>query len=243
MAEPMPARLRRWAGSPWVWGLVLFAPTLALPAIDIGLSAWFYDPVRQIFPLRVAPLGDFVRKTLPLILFALAVAVAGLGGLAAWRRRPVWGVRPRVALYLLAVLALGPGLVVNVVFKDNWGRPRPSTIAEFGGPNQYVRPLVPSTQCDDNCSFPSGHAALGFWAVAFALLAPRRLWPLSVGAALAFGGLVGLARIAQGGHFASDVLASALLVGAVSRLLHRVMIERPVPLPWKNNGPSLPESP
>ena len=231
------APFRRLARQPWLWGLAALAVIAAVPALDIEVTALFFDPERRIFPFRVAPLGDFVRKGLPLGLFALAAAVAGLGVAAAARRRPLLGVGPRVALYLLAVLALGPGLLVNVVFKDNWGRPRPSTITAFHGPNTYVRPLVPSTQCDDNCSFPSGHAALGFWTVAFALLAPPRRRALAVGAALAFGGLVGLARIAQGGHFLSDVIASGVLVGLVALALRRLILGRTAPPTSKNNDP------
>jgi lipid A 4'-phosphatase len=85
---------------------------------------------------------------------------------------------------------------------------------------------VPSDQCDDNCSFPSGHAALGFWAIAFALLAPPRRRKLAVAAAVGFGALIGAVRIAQGAHFLSDVIASGLLVGVVCRLMYYWLLER-----------------
>lgn len=224
----MTPRLRRVAAvAVWAVPLALLALLIAVPAIELDLAAWFFDPARRVFPWRTAPLGEFVRKGLPLGLFALAGLVALLGGLAALRRRPLLGVGPRVALYLLAALALGPGLVVNLGFKDHWGRPRPSTLTEFHGPNHYVRPLVPSNQCDDNCSFPSGHAALGFWAIAFALLAPPRRRSLAVAAAVGFGALIGAMRIAQGAHFLSDVIASGLLVGLVCRITYYWLLERP----------------
>lgn len=228
----------RWGVRLAVWGLplALLLVVMLFPEIEIGLTRAFFDAEQQFFPFRIAPLGDFVRKTLPIILFALAALVAILGLIAALRRRTLFGVGPRVALYLLASLALGPGLVVNVVLKDHWGRPRPSTIAEFSGPNTYVPPFIPSTQCDDNCSFPSGHAALGFWMVAFALLAPQRHRQLSVAAALLFGSLVGLARIAQGGHFLSDVLVSGLLVSGFCLWLHRGLILKQGFLPGKKLG-------
>ncbi|CCG41276.1 phosphatase PAP2 family protein [Magnetospirillum molischianum] len=221
-----------------VWGLplALLLAVILFPQIEIGLTRSFFDAEQSYFPFRVAPLGDFVRKILPIFLFALAAAVAILGVIAAIRHRPILGVGPRVALYLLATLALGPGLVVNVVLKDHWGRPRPSTIAEFSGPNTYVLPFVPSNQCDDNCSFPSGHAALGFWTVAFALLSPPRRRHLSVASALIFGSMVGLARIAQGGHFLSDVLVSGLLVSGLCLWLHQTLIKREVFWPAKKLG-------
>jgi lipid A 4'-phosphatase len=243
MAERMTRRLFALARNPWMWALLLVVLLLAVPAIDIGVSGMFFDPVRRGFPFRSDPLGEFVRKILPGGLFALAGGVALLGLAAAFGRRPRFGIAPRTALYLLAVLALGPGLLVNVVLKDNWGRPRPSTISEFLGPNTYTRPLVISTQCDDNCSFPSGHAALGFWAMAFALLAPPRHRTAAVVAALAFGGLIGLARIAQGGHFVSDVVFSGVLVCGLSQVLHRWIIDRRPRATWKNNDPQPGESP
>lgn len=44
------------------------------------------------------------------------------------------------ALFVVALLALGPGLIVNTVFKDHWGRPRPADIVQFG----ERKPIVPS---------------------------------------------------------------------------------------------------
>ncbi|TPW01688.1 MAG: superfamily protein, partial [bacterium] len=136
-----------------------------------------------------------------------------------------------------------PGLIVNLILKDHWGRPRPSTIAEFFGPNHYVPPFLISDQCLDNCSFPSGHAALGFWLVAFALLTPpvrrrRALW-----AALVFGAMVGLVRIAQGGHFLSDVLVSGMIVVGLTCWLHGRMVPGGDVLTRKNNHPERSESP
>lgn len=217
---------RRWAAfALWTIPLVLLVAVLLEPRLELNLTARFFDPERRVFPFRSTLFGELVRKGLPLLLFLLAGAVALLGGLAALRHRPLWGVGPRVALYLLAALALGPGLVVNVGFKDHWGRPRPSTLVEFSGPNHYVPPLVPSRQCDDNCSFPSGHAALGFWTIAFALLAPYRWRPAALAAAVGFGGLIGFARIAQGAHFLSDVAASGVMVGLTCIFLHRWLIK------------------
>lgn len=56
-----------------------------------------------------------------------------------------------------------------------------------------------------NCSFVSGHAALGFYTIALAWVVRRRrrLW-LAVG--IGVGALVGLGRLLQGGHFLGDVV-------------------------------------
>ena len=212
-------------------------PLILFPQIDIAVSALFFEARTQTFVLRSHPLGEFVRKTLPIILFALA-GLTAMAGVVAWRLgRSLLGIGPRAAAFVLASLALGPGLVVNLLLKDNWGRPRPSTIAEFGGPNHYVRALLPSDQCLDNCSFSSGHAALGFWMIAFALLASPRWRRPAMLSAVGFGLAVGLVRIAQGGHFLSDVLASGVLVGALTRWLYVRMVAPYEILTQKNNRP------
>lgn len=230
--------LVRLCRNPWVlWSVLLMAPLAAFPQIDLTVSSWFYDPAYHGFPARIAAFPEWIRRDMPAFLFSIPVAVAVLWLAGEIRRRPLLGVSRRVAAYVLLSLALGPGLVVNVVLKDHWGRPRPSTIQEFGGANTYVRPMLPSRQCDDNCSFASGHGALGFWPVALALLAPPRWRRLALAAALAFGTTVGGVRIAQGGHFLSDVIASALITMGISHYLYKGFIYPAKRWSLKNNPP------
>lgn len=233
------AVLRSVRRHPWLWSLALMVPLVLFPQIDITVSSWFFDPASHTFPARIARFPEWVRRQMPAYLFAVPVVVTLLWGAGELLRRPVLGVTRRVALYVLLSLALGPGLVVNVVLKDNWGRPRPSTIQEFGGANTYVRPLFLSNQCDENCSFASGHGALGFWPVALALLAPPRWRRSALAAAMAFGGMVGLVRIAQGGHFLSDVLAAALITVGISAWLYGKFVQPAKGWSSKNN-PSIP---
>jgi membrane-associated PAP2 superfamily phosphatase len=113
---------------------------------------------------------------------------------------------------LSLVMVLGTGVVVNAILKDNWGRPRPVDTQTFGGAGTFEPALLPSNQCDSNCSFVSGHAATGFTLLALGLLgapATRRRWLLW---GLAAGLTTGALRIAQGGHFLSDVLFSGLVI-------------------------------
>lgn len=224
----------------WLWALVLAAPLVLFPQIDITVSSWFYDPGYGGFPARIARFPEWVRRDMPAFLFMVPIAVAALWLAGEARRRPLLGVTRRVALYVLLSLAVGPGLVVNVVLKDNWGRPRPSTIQQFGGPNTYVPPLVPSRQCDDNCSFASGHGALGFWPVGLALLAPRRWRRAALTAAFSFGVMVGTVRIIQGGHFLSDVVAAAFITIGINALLYQRLVA-PEKRPSLKNNPSIPD--
>lgn len=215
--------------NPWVWLSAALVPLVLFPEIDIAVSALFFDAGTRSFPFRVHPVGEFARKILPIFLFAAAGLIALAGIMAAFSKRPFARVSPRLALLVVVSLALGPGLVVNVVLKDNWGRARPSTIAEFNAGHQPARrhtpPLVISDQCPDNCSFPSGHAALGFWTVSLAFLAPPRRRRAFLAAAIGFGVVMGLVRIAQGGHFLSDVAFSGLIVvGLTLELARRILV-------------------
>ena len=208
---------------PWRWSLAIAVAMALLPGLDLAVAGWFYTPGVG-FAARHNELGEFVRKGLPHLLIGsvIYVIVLWLPGEAMGRR--FLGVDRRIAAYLGLSLALGPGLIVNTILKDNWGRARPSQIVEFGGEMRYTPPLLPADQCVDNCSFVSGHGALGFWVIAYALLAPAPWRPAAIAGALAFGAVIGLVRIAQGGHFLSDVLFSALITIGVTMLLHRWLI-------------------
>lgn len=115
-------------------------------------------------------------------------------------------------LFLAITLLVGPGLIVNGVLKPYVGRPRPYQTTDFGGDKPFAYAAASSV---GNNSFPSGHASMGFYFMTPALLLYRRR-PRIAAAVLAVGGtygaLIGFARIAQGAHFASDILGSAFIV-------------------------------
>lgn len=200
-------------------GAVAFAALfLAFPELDRMASAPFYEPGRG-FLLRGQPAFDFVHDYIGSLawlaaLAALLVAVAGRWWhrLADWRR-PAW--------FMLAVLLLGPGLMVNTVLKDNWGRARPAATVEFGGELRFTPAWVISGQCPNNCSFVCGDASIGFAVAALAFVARRpRRWLI---AGLAVGGALGLMRMGQGGHFLSDVVFSFYAVWFTAWALARLM--------------------
>lgn len=194
--------------------LILCGATVLFPRIDLAASAAFYVP-GEGFPLGAAPLLRAIHEGMPLLVAAIVLAGVVLLALGRWR----------AGLFLLLALAVGPGLVVNVLFKDHWGRARPAQIAAFGGSARFTPAFVPSDQCDRNCSFPAGDPATGFVLAAAGFLAPmpgRRRALLASAAGL--GLFLGFVRIAQGGHFLSDVLASGFLVFATTWLLHRWIV-------------------
>jgi lipid A 4'-phosphatase len=191
-----------------------------VPQVDLFVSGLFYDPVHGFTLASWPPLQDFTRSIRWITWAILLVALAG----AIWLRllgRPLWRLDRNALIFLVAALAIGPGILVNTVLKDHWGRARPYQIEAFGGERQFTPAPLPADQCGRNCSFVSGHAALGFSLVMFAFLVPAgRKHNIALTAALSFGALVGLARIAAGHHFPSDVVDAGLLVVGTTWLLH-----------------------
>ena len=177
------------------------------PGLDLWVTSQFYDPAtgfsgeRSAFVIALYRGIPMMSKAIILGLFIAMFAYAFQRGAQGLKRRIQVG-------YLITALVLGPGLLIDVLLKDFWGRARPAKVAEFGGSAVFTPALVPAKQCDNNCSFVSGHASAGFYAVSLGFLggaAARRRWTL-IGFAL--GGIAGYGRIVQGGHFLSDVLFS-----------------------------------
>jgi membrane-associated PAP2 superfamily phosphatase len=158
--------------------------------------------------------------------------ITGLGALVfllATLRRLAWVRWRRHALLLILTLALGPGLLVNVIFKDHWGRPRPRQTIEFGGRWEHQSVLEKGLSGRGK-SFPCGHSSMGYYFVVFYFLARRRrryvAWGVLAGA-VAYGSLMGMGRMAAGAHFASDVLWSALFPAAVAFVLYYGILRIP----------------
>jgi len=186
------------------------------PAIDIVVSQWIFTGENG----PALALARWAGWGITIALLAGAVTVFV-------RRQMRHGHGGREMVYVLAVLAIGPGLIANALLKDNWGRARPREVIEFGGDKHFTPAWVISDQCAGNCSFVSGEGAFAFTIIALAMLAPagyrRRR---SMIAALAFGSAVSLVRMAQGAHFLSDSVIGALLVALTAALLHCLIFDR-----------------
>ena len=206
-------------------GVVLVGLFVAFPQVDLIVQRWFWTDTDGFF-LRDHPFWVGLYDLVPRITVATIVAVVALLVAGQIRKKWIGGLDRRVGAYLILTLALGPGLLVNSIFKEYWGRARPREILEFGGQLPFTPPFVRVDACDGNCSFVSGHASVGFFMVAVALLAPAGVRGPAVLIATAFGALVGLGRIVQGGHFFSDVVFSGVFTVAVAIALHRWILER-----------------
>jgi len=201
-------------------GAILF---VVFPGIDLGVAGWFFDPPRD-FTLGASWIGRFFDTDVHYGMEWFLVALVSVFIYGLVRRRPIWGLTPKRFLYVALCIALGAGLVTNVIFKDSWGRARPSQVMEFGGPKQFSPPFMRSTQCQKNCSFVSGDASLAASFMSFAVIAisNRRRWWIGLGS---FTAIVGLMRMARGSHFLSDVVFAVIFTLMVVFSLSRLILE------------------
>jgi len=198
---------------------------IAFPAIDIRIAAIFHADGG--FPASQNPsLAELRRLGKYLVILACLVLIASVVVKLVLPSRPMPFRACRI-WFLLASLALGPGLIVNGVLKSFWGRPRPIQVDLFGGGAPFETAWKISGACQTNCSFVSGEAASAFWLLGLVPLAPPRYrLALAIGIGLlAFA--LSLNRLAFGGHFLSDMLISWSITLVVMLGLARVMLEEP----------------
>lgn len=187
---------------------------VSYPGLDLAVSGLFYAPES----------GFYWGQSLPVVvirqlgMWITGATIAGLIGLGLW-----WRLRPEVVaswpsvtpwadwLFIAAGMALGPGVLVNLIFKPVWGRARPRHIEQFGGHDHFTAAWVMTDQCKWGCSFVSGEAAASASILAFCFVVPRpwRMPMLVVGCLITLA--VSFARLAAGGHFLSDVVTAWLL--------------------------------
>jgi undecaprenyl-diphosphatase len=151
-------------------------------------------------PAGSHPLWDRIMTTVAIGAEPAFIALVVLWFLVGlWYRSP----KDRTGA-VLAVLAAGIGLVINVVIAHLWFRPRP-----FAAHPGTVHLLVRHT---NDASFPSDHA-VGAFAIAGVLFSVhRKLGTVAILGAL----LVAYARVYVGDHYPGDVAAGGLIGLAVA---------------------------
>ncbi|OLP58535.1 hypothetical protein BJF93_16885 [Xaviernesmea oryzae] len=211
-----------------------------VPAIDLWIQHLFFSPVPCPVGSRLDaicgsfPIGDVAAlQTVRKVLFDLPFVVTGLVLVTlAWAvirpgRFSMPALRDMAAL--LATMAIGPGLIVNVFLKSYSGRPRPMQTDLFGGDMGFMAAGQFGGACHDNCSFVSGEAAGAAWLVCALVLLPtplrRKALPIALGIAV----LTSLLRVVFGRHYPSDALLGFLLTFVVFQLVRLGL--RALPLP------------
>lgn len=198
---------------------LLFATGIGLTALfdhmgwDLGWTGHFYVPGG---PYGGWPHGHeqpwwflYEYGEIP----ALGLAV---GALILWCLTRAGRIRQACAkpcLVIILTVVLGPGVIVNGILKTYWGRPRPVDVSTFGGTMEYRKVGEPRFGKEGK-SFPCGHCSM-----AFAIASASAFYPLhpvlsvvALVGGISYGVVMGVARMAQGGHFPTDVMWSGILV-------------------------------
>jgi membrane-associated phospholipid phosphatase len=196
------------------------------PGLDLEVARYFHafeDRSRNMFALRLFPPLMKARDTglwIGTILVAPAVCALIVKLLLPRRRMLISG---RATVFLIATMALAPGLLVNVLLKDHWGRPRPIDVTQLGGNQNFVAWWDPRGDCPSNCSFVSGDVAGAAWTFAPAALAPPHWRALAYAAALALAVGMGTIRVMAGAHFPSDVIFAGIFTFLIVWITYAVI--------------------
>ncbi|MDI6727163.1 MAG: phosphatase PAP2 family protein, partial [Smithellaceae bacterium] len=144
--------------------LILLAASslIALTDADLFISGLFYDPQLGWHLADNNP-WQFTYDYGMIPAFIMALGGFGLVLFSLFYEK-IRHCR-KIGIFLVLFLLIGPGLVVNIVFKDHWGRPRPAEIENFGGTAAY-QPFWQPGEAGEGKSFPSGHASVGFFILA-----------------------------------------------------------------------------
>jgi membrane-associated PAP2 superfamily phosphatase len=172
---------------------------------DIRISASFYSltsgwEMADWYPV----VWLYHYGTLPAVFTTIFLGGGALLSFKFTRFRPVRG----LGFFVVVFLLLGPGLMVNSIFKEHFGRPRPNQTVIFGGDLPFEpcgSPGVPHV----GKSFPSGHASMGFFWLALYVFYRGNNRKAAVAffvLGLIHGGLMGVGRIAQGKHYFTDII-------------------------------------
>jgi len=247
----------------WLAMILLILGTLLLRfdngKVDICITSAFYNaelPAGERFflanemPWYWLKQNDdsFTVALMVILLFLLAV------GLVNQKYRPCI----RYSFFGLTSMIIGPGLLVNVLLKGYWGRPRPSQTVLW--PDSETPDNLPFYKVWDpafldgldKASFPCGHASIVVvYVILFYIFKhpetiayitdSQHAWQIKLfffakysGLVIGFigGGIMGFARIVQGAHHASDVLWTFGIVLLVNWSLYYYVFRIPG---WENN--------
>ena len=214
--------------------------------IDISLQKLLYSDGEWVFKNHVFWVYLYDYGPAPALIISSAALLFWLVSFFTGFQK----INRRVFAFVALLMVFGPGLLVNAIFKEYWGRPRPREIVEFGGQRAFVPPLVKGEFVSSRKyekmlessqgavewdilrnlyrikgkynSFPNGHASVGFFMMFPYFLYRYRKRGLAmvwlVGGSC-YGILMGIGRMAQGGHFASDFIWSGAMVYLVGLAL------------------------
>jgi len=209
--------------------LVVLAVLAAVTAVfwttrlDLAAANFFREPCCS-WPMAEQPFWRFVYRYGVLAGVLLAAAALVTFTLSYWYPRALVEWR-KPALFLVLVVTVGPGLLINVAFKDHYGRPRPREVQQLGGEETFLPVWVKGSDPQAK-SFPCGHCSMGFYLSTPYLVLKRRRRRAAVAfllAGIGWGLMLGAARMMAGGHFLSDVVWAGGMVWLTALALYHLL--------------------
>jgi lipid A 4'-phosphatase len=198
---------------------------------DLAVARWFFDPVNcaatetanhhgcdGFFYARVRWLVDLRLILQPLAaIMAVIAAVLLVRDIFRGKRWLDGGIRLKAVL--IATLAIGPGIIVNGILKNHWGRPRPWMTDQFGGWLPFVAAGEKTDYCLSNCSFISGESAAAGWLMCVAILMYARQRTYVATGLLVAAFIQPILRVAFDAHYLSDAVLGFSLTIVLFMLL------------------------
>ncbi len=202
-------------------GLVL----LLSPMLDSYLALIPYNPVTHTFYgethlwCKIIYYGVNVATFLLIIIPLILLVLSRTFKLSNKR------IIQRMAIISYLSLAIGPGLIVNSLLKENWGRARPYQVIRDH--HQFSLPWQPHFSSPKDNSMPSGHVSIGAF-IGIPFIAARRRKVGIMLSAIGFT-LVALVRWLQGGHYFSDICLAAIIVWLVTTIVF-IVVDKVFPI-------------
>jgi len=193
------------------------------PSLDLQVASFFRLLGAQPELRRFDRVIEIIRQIGPILIVATVVPALVTLAMKTYFPKRATPMSSRAALFLMLSLGLGPGLLVNVVLKENWARPRPGMVTQFGGEYTFMPWWDPRGTCDSNCSFVSGETSSAVWMTAPAILAPPPWRYVALGVAGLYATAIAAIRMLAGGHFLSDVIFAAIFSGLVIWTVHGLL--------------------
>ena len=179
--------------------------------IDLNTSTKFYNFQIKLWLAQqnflLSPWFDFIYKYGPLpqvLLLNLALALLACSYLKIdflkWRQKSFF-----------VIFSIITSEIIVELLKQIFARPRPRDVIIFGGDFPFA-PLL--TIGEQGLSFPSSHAKSGFILVVLFVIFYFKHFKLAISwfiISLVLGIALSITRLAQGGHFLSDVLFGGLV--------------------------------
>jgi len=205
--------------------LVLIAILLTVgPSFDIFFSSLFYKDNNQFLLQSYYLITVLFRDILLPIILIYTLVLPIISKLIPINKLYFgYNFSTKEILFVWTTLFINLILIINLFFKNFWGRARPGDVLELGGKDDFSSWYQISDACTSNCSFVSGDAAVGFSLIALYLVSNNLKY---VYLSIIFGFILGLIRIAEGGHFLSDVIFSAIIVFLFSFIIKKFFLNK-----------------